>query len=386
MKHSSFRSRWTTALLMATVAFSLSQPSLAEPEAAMIMPKASKSLLLDIKEVGNKLVAVGERGHVLLSLDNGKSWQQSPVPTAQALTAIYFVGELQAWAVGHDGHIISSDDGGETWQLQRHGLMAQAVRNESQLKEARANLQRLKRLVDRGADVDVRGISIAEQIDEAEYQAVSAQEKMREKAIAPPLMDVWFVDDKQGWAVGAFGTFLTTTDGGNSWDDISDEIADSIDGYHLNSVMGAPGGLLVIAGEAGYINVSHDFGDTWQQADIDSESTVFGIAGNSDGSLLIATGLRGVTWRSEDKGLTWQELMPNVDYSLSNVVLKGDTVLMVGAGGTIVLSDDKGNSFQGHVLANRSSLSQGVLLDSGHILLVGQGGMHHFDPNAVDQK
>ena len=26
-----------------------------------------------------------------------------------------------------------------------------------------------------------------------------------------------FVDDKQGWAVGALGTILTTNDGGRSW-------------------------------------------------------------------------------------------------------------------------------------------------------------------------
>lgn len=386
MKHSSFRSRCSIALFAAAFAFSFVSHSVAEPAAALIMPKVSKSLLLDVKAIGGKLVAVGERGHVLLSHDNGKSWQQSPVPTAQALTAVYFLTDQQAWAAGHDGNIVYSEDGGETWVLQRNGLVAQAERNEYKLKEARANLQRLKRMADRGAEVDARGEDIAEQIDEAEYQVASAQRKMQEKAIAPPLMDIWFVDDKRGWAVGAFGTFLATADGGNTWDDISDEIADSIDGYHLNAVIGAPDGFLVIAGEGGYINVSHDFGDTWQQVDIDSESTVFGIAGSKDGSLIIATGLRGVTWRSEDKGETWVELNPAVDYSLSNVVLKGDTVLMVGAGGTIVLSQDKGDSFQRHILSNRSSLSQGALLDSGKILLVGQGGVHHFDPKVVDQK
>src|SRR5690554_2612285 len=386
MKHSSFRSRCAIALLTATFAFSLSQHSIAESTAAMIMPKASKSLLLDIHASAHKLIAVGERGHVLLSTDNGKTWQQSPVPTAQLLTSVYFINERLGWAAGHDGNIIHSADGGLTWVLQRDGLMAQAERNEYQLKEARAEVQRLKRMAERGADINEQGISIAELIDEAEYEATSAQEKMRETIIAPPLLDIWFANDQQGWAVGAFGTLLTTRDGGNSLEDISDKIADSIDGYDLNSVVGAPGGLLIIAGEGGYINVNHDYGESWQQADIDSESTVFGIASNNDGRLLIATGLRGVTWRSEDKGETWQELSPNVDYSLSNVTLRGDTVVMVGAGGTIAISADKGDHFVSHILANRSSLSQAVLLDSGQLLLVGQGGAHHFDPNVVDQK
>lgn len=386
MKHSSFRNRCAAAILAATAAFSLSHYSVAEPKAAIMMPKAHKSLLLDIQAVAHKLIAVGERGHVLVSTDNGESWQQSAVPTAQTLTAVHFINEKQGWAVGHDGNVVHSNDGGTTWELQRDGLAAQAERNELLLKRAHAKLKSLKRLAARGAETDEQGNDITEEIDEAQYQVSSAQEKMHAKPIAPPLMDVWFANEQQGWAVGAFGTLLTTIDGGKTWEDISDTIADSIDGYHLNSVVGASDGLLILAGEGGYINVSHDYGQTWEQAELNTESTVFGISSNADGSFIVATGLRGVSWRSEDRGQSWQELYPDVDYSLSDVALKGDTLLMVGAGGTIAMSHDKGESFEVHILANRSGLSQGTILDSGKFLLVGQGGIHHFDPKAVDQK
>src|SRR5690349_8937389 len=42
---------------------------------------AAKSLLLDVARAGSRLVAVGDRGHVLLSDDEGGTWRQVIVPT-----------------------------------------------------------------------------------------------------------------------------------------------------------------------------------------------------------------------------------------------------------------------------------------------------------------
>ena len=43
--------------------------------------KAVESLLLDVAHAGARLVAVGDRGHILYSDDNGASWAQAKVPT-----------------------------------------------------------------------------------------------------------------------------------------------------------------------------------------------------------------------------------------------------------------------------------------------------------------
>ena len=52
---------------------------------AEIEPLANSSLLLDLALAGNRLVAVGERGHVLLSDDRGATWRQAKsVPTCGA--------------------------------------------------------------------------------------------------------------------------------------------------------------------------------------------------------------------------------------------------------------------------------------------------------------
>ena len=49
---------------------------------ARVRAGALRSTLLDVASAGQRLVAVGERGHVLLSDDQGKTWRQArTVPT-----------------------------------------------------------------------------------------------------------------------------------------------------------------------------------------------------------------------------------------------------------------------------------------------------------------
>ena len=47
---------------------------------AMRVPVAQNGVLIDLARAGTRLVAVGERGLVLFSDDNGQSWQQAGVP------------------------------------------------------------------------------------------------------------------------------------------------------------------------------------------------------------------------------------------------------------------------------------------------------------------
>ena len=54
---------------------------------ALLMPLATRSLLLDGARVGAGL-AVGERGHILVSRDDGATWIQTAAPTRATLTAV----------------------------------------------------------------------------------------------------------------------------------------------------------------------------------------------------------------------------------------------------------------------------------------------------------
>ncbi|MEZ5540283.1 MAG: YCF48-related protein [Pseudomonadales bacterium] len=81
--------------------------------------------------------------------------------------------------------------------------------------------------------------------------------------VANPLMDVWFRDAQTGFAVGAFGEFITTTDGGVTWASVADRL-NNPDKNHLNAVVGQ-GDLMYIVGEAGQVLRSTNGGVNWTQ-------------------------------------------------------------------------------------------------------------------------
>src|SRR5690554_634705 len=61
---------------------------------------APSNLLNDAVRAGDRIVAVGERGHIIYSDDGGKSWEQGSVPVSVTLTAVDFGTETHGWAVG----------------------------------------------------------------------------------------------------------------------------------------------------------------------------------------------------------------------------------------------------------------------------------------------
>ena len=94
---------------------------------AMMSPLSSKGLLQSVAPAGNRLVAVGQRGTIVVSSDGGMTWKQSPVPVSSDLTSVFFVDDNQGWAVGHDGIILHTGDGGDKWDVQLNGLTANDV-------------------------------------------------------------------------------------------------------------------------------------------------------------------------------------------------------------------------------------------------------------------
>src|SRR5688572_1503404 len=208
------------AVVVAGNVFAQLDPHDAANKPAAIEPLAANSLLLDLAVAGARLVAVGERGHVLLSDDQGATWRQARnVPTRAMLTAAFFVDGQYGWAVGHDETILNTVDGGETWTRSHFDPEAQQ-----------------------------------------------------------PLLDLWFANRVSGIAVGAYGTYLTTNDGGRHWSKskftppptaaagsgaappAEDELPTD---YHLNRIVGI-GARLYIAAEGGQLYRSDNRGASWR--------------------------------------------------------------------------------------------------------------------------
>ncbi|MFJ2486371.1 WD40/YVTN/BNR-like repeat-containing protein [Pseudomonas sp. NPDC087639] len=324
----------TTALALLGFA-TLSAPVIAAEAPADVVyasasAKAAKSLILDVVHAGARLVAVGDRGHILYSDDQGKTWTQAKVPSRQLLTAVYFVDDKHGWAVGHDAQILASEDGGLTWTKQFEDLKRES-----------------------------------------------------------PLLDVWFKDVNSGLAVGAYGALLETTDGGKNWEDVSDRL-DNEDQFHLNAIAAVKDAGLFIVGESGSMFRSADWGQTWEKLEGPYEGSLFGVIGTAQPQTLLAYGLRGNLYRSTDFGSTWEQVelkaaRGSLEFGLSGATLLEDgSIVIVGNGGSVISSSDNGETFSVFNRPDRISLSSVTAAGDGNLILTGQGGVHTTQPNGAE--
>lgn len=292
-------------------------------EAALKSALAQHSFLLDIDNVDNTFIAVGERGHILVSSDNANTWQQASVPTRSTLTASYFVNKNKGWAVGHDGIVLTTDDAGQHWQIQLTGEQANQL-----------NAQYLKTLLEK-KQRQFEQLLTEQRNEEAEialenltFMSQDADSFIDEGA-SRPFLDVWFKNEQEGFVIGAFGLFFRTIDGGQSWQPWLTHLPNT-DGLHLNSIKKIGNALYIVA-EAGTLFRSDDQGETWQILNSPYDGTFFGIEqlGNNSNSIL-AYGLRGNAFYSKDQGEHWQKINTSIDASLfgSTRLTNGDVVLV----------------------------------------------------------
>jgi photosystem II stability/assembly factor-like uncharacterized protein len=85
------------------------------PAPAGLAIRPDRVILLDLARSGDALLAVGERGVVLRSRDNGGSWQAVGTPATRTLSGIAMADGLHGVAVGHGGTVLRTFDGGAHW-------------------------------------------------------------------------------------------------------------------------------------------------------------------------------------------------------------------------------------------------------------------------------
>ena len=191
-------------------------------------PLAARSLLQGVAKAGSRLVAVGQRGHVVYSTDSGASWKQASVPVSSDLTAVFFVDDKQGWAVGHDGVILHTADGGEKWALQLSGRTANDLL-----------VAAMERKV------------AAEPASEDAKKLLAEAQRYKEQGADKPFLDVWFADAQNGYVVGAYNLIFRTRDGGKTWEPWFDR-TDNPKFFNFYAIRPAAGELF-IAGEGGLV-------------------------------------------------------------------------------------------------------------------------------------
>jgi photosystem II stability/assembly factor-like uncharacterized protein len=272
--------------------------------------------------------------------------------------------------VGHAGTIIYSSDAGASWQLQFDGNQANAGYLDYTRQREVVLRQALAELEAGGGDADtIQKLQYA--LEDAEY-AIEDAEAALSKGPADPFLDVLFLDADRGYAVGAYGMFYQTVDGGSSWQ-FAGQGLDNPDRYHYYSIAGDNSGHLYLTGEAGLLFRSVDNGASWERIEDVYDGTLFGVV--PAGKAVVAFGLRGNIFRSENLGESWQKVSAENDNSLYGGGLLADgAIALVGAGGAVLTSHDGGDSFTVSIQPNRSTLSSIVSIDN-KVLAVGMSGV-----------
>lgn len=319
--------------------------------------RALHSLQLAVTRAGNRLVAVGERGTVLLSDDAGRSWRQSTsVPVSVTLTDVHFVSATHGWAVGHSGVMLASADGGETWQRQLDGNQAALIIRDD---------------AKRRADAGEEGAAAA--LRSAEYLVADGPDK--------PFLGVRFRDELRGYVVGAYGIALQTVDGGKSWQSLVGQIPNPR-GKHLYQIQ-IDGSSLLIAGEQGALLRSVDGGASFAEIRTPYSGTFFGAL-ELGGDALLAFGLRGNAWRSEDGGASWQQVRLGQPVTVSaGRRLQDGSVLLADESGRLLRSTDSARSFVALAVQPGTGLTGIAEAADGALILSSARGLSRVEPDAL---
>lgn len=338
---------------------------------------APVNLLNDADRAGDRIVAAGERGHIIFSDNGGDSWTQAEVPVSVTLTGVDFGTETHGWAVGHSGVVLHSEDAGETWNLQLTGIRAAELAIETRKEQIEA----MEARIEEAPEDEVEDLEWA-----LEDLIFSLENMQADLEIGPvnPFLDVWFENESHGFVVGAYGMILRTTDGGQSWKDKGPQI-DNPRSFHLNGITRVAGGALVIVGEAGQIYVSEDNGDTWESRESPYEGSLFGALGTGNEDEILVFGLRGNTLKSTDLGETW-EMIPNEGGATLNDGAVGDDgrITLVGNSGAVLVSTDGGENFRPYFREDREGVMDVVPLSGTDLMIVGEGGVKFTDALGKD--
>jgi len=215
---------------------------------------------------------VADNAEVAYSDDNGATWTNADIATANNVGAVGFralfaYDPSNIWAVLEGGNIGYSSDGGATWTLQDAGTVT-----------------------------------------------------------ANDLYGVHFIDANNGFAVGDTDTIIRTIDGGDTWDTVTATGG----GNGLVSVWMIDRNRIWVGDDAGELYYTNDAGTTWAQRTYPA-----GAAGsvldvrfiNELYGFLIGTSSSDAILRTIDGGYTWQTITITANSGLNQLVLCGENEL-----------------------------------------------------------
>lgn len=282
-------------------------PALTRP--AIGVSRGEGAVLLAAATAGRRIVAVGERGLVLASDDDGASWRQQSTPVSVTLTAVRFADATHGAAVGHGGIVLLTADAGASWRVVFDGRRAAQLALDAARSSGDAALVgSAERLVAEGAD--------------------------------KPLLDVLMPDASTLVVTGAYGLAFASRDGGRNWASWLDRF-DNPKALHLYALR-QRGDTWLAVGEQGLMLRSTDGGKSFRRLPSPYKGSFFVAELISEQDIVVA-GLRGNVWRSGDAGSSWTQVAAPMPASITASLRTPDGALLLAnqAGFVMKLAADR---------------------------------------------
>lgn len=286
---------------------------------AIMSPLASKTPLLAVAAAGERVVAVGPRGHIVYSDDGGNQWIQASVPVSTDLVAVSFPSPTKGWAVGHGGVVLHTEDAGQTWTRQLGGSQASQIAAK------------------------FYATTSANAVPERVRHQARAQLDEAERGAPGPFFDVSFDDDSNGYIVGAFNRIFRTDDGGKTWTPWADRI-DNPKELHFYAIRGR-GDQRYIVGEQGWVWRLDAKAERFTATRTPYTGTLFGTVVAP--SAVLVFGMNGAAFRTENGGQSWDKVSIASRAALnSGEILPNGQIALVNQAGQLLLSADRGKGFE----------------------------------------
>lgn len=307
-------------------------PAWATPvEVAKIRKGIPHEALLAIAFDGDKGLSVGAGGALMSTEDGGATWKPEASPTKLSLTAVAIKGHRRVIA-GQVGEIFF-DDGTGKWQKANSGTKERVL----------------------GVAINANGVALAvgsfglfirsgdggrtwEHLN-ANWDPLFAEAPDLGEGFQPQLYGVQINDEGIGIAVGEFETIIRSEDSGLTWravmvgDVLGSDRPPTLFAVKLNPDQGA-----YAVGQSGVIVTSKDAGRTWCRTDSGTTTNLFDIASFSNGTVVVS-GMRKMLYGGGLEAQGW-DVVDGEDLSFSwysGVATNGrGDVIAVGQAGSIL--------------------------------------------------
>jgi len=261
---------------------------------------------------GRVIVVVGNQGLVLVSNDEGVSWQRSELPGWPELISVTRCPDGSFAALAAEGQVWVSANDGADWS-------PHALESEEASQAITCDPQN-------GLWVVGSFSSIFSSTDGGESWELTS---LDEDTI---LTNIQFVDAQTAFISGEFGTLLKTTDSGSTWE----RLPDLENNFYPQAMYFADADNGWIVGLQGQILQTADGGQSWDMQQTDTHAPLYGID-KADTGLYSVGGEGTVLQKSGQRWIAVKHGQPRFLYLRAVLPVGADRLLVAGQAGALYI-------------------------------------------------